>query len=96
MAKLLNQYNTDIETGDIIQSSHITQFADALTGKEEYNISIFGSLKLTGSFDVKRSISIYPIDIFDDNADASSLPLGKVYMASGDGANPKGTLMIKY
>lgn len=48
MAKSLNQYNSDIENGDIIKPEHITQFVKAFTGEEAYDIEISGSLKVNG------------------------------------------------
>ena len=47
MAKKLNK--SSIETGADILAHHVSQSVDALTGIEEYDITISGSLNLTGS-----------------------------------------------
>jgi hypothetical protein len=47
MAKILSK--TGITNGDTIEVSHITQSIDALTGVEAYDITISGSLILSGS-----------------------------------------------
>ena len=49
MAKVLSL--TGIATGEIIKASEISQSIDALTGNEAYDITISGSLTLTGSVD---------------------------------------------
>ena len=47
MAKTLSQIG--IETNYLIQAYHVSQSIDALTGAEAYDITISGSLQLTGS-----------------------------------------------
>ena len=49
MAKVLSL--TGIATGETIKASEISQSIDALTGNEAYDITISGSLTLTGSVD---------------------------------------------
>ena len=41
-----------IVTGADILAKHVTQSVDALTGTEEYDISISGSLTVTGSLNL--------------------------------------------
>ena len=48
MAKCLN-YESEIQQGEIVQSWHVSQSVDALTGADDYDITISGSLTLTGS-----------------------------------------------
>ncbi len=47
MAKILS--NTGISSGSIIEAPHVSQSIDALTGVEDYDITISGSLTVTGS-----------------------------------------------
>lgn len=46
--------NSGISSGSIVETTHITQIIDAFTGAEEYDITLSGSLTLTGSlnFDI--------------------------------------------
>lgn len=55
MAKTLTKNN--INTGDTIFPGHVTQLVDAFTGIEEYDISISGSLNITGSTNVNGGIT---------------------------------------
>ena len=48
MAKVLN-YESEIITGGTIEPQHIKQSVDAFTGADAYDISISGSLEVTGS-----------------------------------------------
>jgi len=48
MAKCLN-YESEIQQGLAIESWHVSQSVDAFTGAEDYDITISGSLTLTGS-----------------------------------------------
>jgi hypothetical protein len=41
--------NSGISSGSIVQTTHITQIIDAFTGVQEYDITLSGSLTLTGS-----------------------------------------------
>jgi len=41
--------NSGISSGSIVETAHITQIIDAFTGVEEYDITLSGSLALTGS-----------------------------------------------
>ena len=41
--------NNGISSGSIVETTHITQIIDAFTGAEEYDITLSGSLTLTGS-----------------------------------------------
>jgi len=47
MAKTLNK--TGIITGNTVEAYHVTQSIDAFTGIEAYDISLSGSLNITGS-----------------------------------------------
>jgi hypothetical protein len=51
MAKILSQI--PIETGNTIEAWHVTQSIDAFTGVEAYDISLSGSLNITGSLTIK-------------------------------------------
>ncbi len=51
-----NLSKTGIENGELIKAAEISQSIDALTGQEAYNITISGSLNITGSV-VTGSIS---------------------------------------
>jgi len=48
MATSVN-YLSEIQTGETIKAIHVNQFVNALSGSEAYDISISGSLTLTGS-----------------------------------------------
>ena len=52
MAKILK---ADIKQGTPIEPWHISQFANALTAKEPYDLSISGSLTISGSTYLKPS-----------------------------------------
>ena len=54
MAKTLSQ--TGIVSGQTIKASEISQSIDAFTGVEEYDITISGSLVVTGSLNISGSI----------------------------------------
>lgn len=41
--------NSGISSGSIVETTHITQIIDAFTGVQEYDITLSGSLTLTGS-----------------------------------------------
>ena len=47
MALILNK--TGITTGNTVEAYHVTQSVDAFTGTVAYDISLSGSLLLTGS-----------------------------------------------
>ena len=47
MAKTLTQVG--IETGNLVEAYHVTQSIDAFTGVDAYDISLSGSLNITGS-----------------------------------------------
>jgi len=47
MAKILTQIG--IETGNIVEAYHVSQSIDAFTGAEAYDITLSGSLTVTGS-----------------------------------------------
>ncbi len=48
---------TGITTGATIQVGHVTQSVDAFTGAVQYDITLSGSLKVTGSVSVTGSIT---------------------------------------
>ncbi len=50
MAKKLTQVG--IETGNTVEAFHVTQSIDAFTGTEDYDISLSGSLNVTGSVSI--------------------------------------------
>ena len=47
MAKILSK--TGITTGNTVKAFHVTQSVDAFTGIDAYDITISGSLNVTGS-----------------------------------------------
>ena len=55
MAKSLSK--TGITTGNTVKAGHVTQSIDAFTGDEAYDVTISGSLVVTGSFVVSGSDS---------------------------------------
>jgi hypothetical protein len=56
MAKKL--ISASIATGQTIEAGHVTQSAVAFTGGEAYDITISGSLEITGSTDINGVLSI--------------------------------------
>lgn len=72
MANSLNQYNSDIENGDIIQPEHILQFAKAFTGEEAYDIAVSGSFILNGN-EVSSDINYIEITATRNNDDFNSI-----------------------
>ena len=48
---------TNMVTGNTIQASDVSQSIDALTGTTSYDITISGSLKLTGSVSSKNGFT---------------------------------------
>jgi hypothetical protein len=46
--------NSGISSGSIVETTHVTQIIDAFTGAQEYDITLSGSLTITGSlnFDI--------------------------------------------
>jgi hypothetical protein len=55
MAKILSK--TGISSGSIVQSWHVTQSIDAFTGVEVYDITLSGSLIVTGSVSLNTNIN---------------------------------------
>jgi hypothetical protein len=55
MAKILTQ--TGISSGSIVQPGHVTQSIDAFTGIEAYDITLSGSLVVTGSVILDTTIN---------------------------------------
>jgi hypothetical protein len=55
MAKILTQ--TGISSGSIVQAGHVTQSIDAFTGIEAYDITLSGSLIVTGSVILDTTIN---------------------------------------
>ena len=47
MAKTLSKIN--VETGEVVEAHHVSQSIDAFTGTEAYDITLSGSLTVTGS-----------------------------------------------
>lgn len=58
MAKILNQFHSDIFNGKPVKAIHLTQFEDALTGIDDYDIRISGSLVVTGSLTTTNTITL--------------------------------------
>lgn len=78
MAKTLSQI--PIETGLTIQAWHVTQSIDALTGVDAYDITISGSLTVTGSVYVKEFSTPFETNILTYNTESGEL----AYTASAD------------
>jgi hypothetical protein len=55
MAKILSK--TGISSGSIVQAGHVTQSIDAFTGVEAYDITLSGSLIVTGSVSLNTNIN---------------------------------------
>jgi hypothetical protein len=55
MAKILSK--TGISSGSIVQPGHVTQSIDAFTGVEAYDITLSGSLTITGSVILDTTIN---------------------------------------
>jgi hypothetical protein len=55
MAKILSK--TGISSGSIVQAWHVTQSIDAFTGVEAYDITLSGSLIVTGSVSLNTNIN---------------------------------------
>jgi hypothetical protein len=55
MAKILSK--TEISSGSIVQAWHVTQSIDAFTGVEAYDITLSGSLIVTGSVSLNTNIN---------------------------------------
>jgi hypothetical protein len=55
MAKILSK--TGISSGSIVQVGHVTQSIDAFTGVEAYDITLSGSLIVTGSVSLNTTIN---------------------------------------
>ena len=55
MAKILSK--TGISSGSIVQAGHVTQSIDAFTGIEAYDITLSGSLIVTGSVSLNTNIN---------------------------------------
>ena len=75
MAKILSK--TGISSGSIVQPGHVTQSIDAFTGIEAYDITLSGSLIVTGSVILDTNI--------DENfqGTASNTPLSSSYALTG-------------
>ena len=55
MAKTLS--TSGINSGQLIRTTQLTQVVDALTGNDDYDISISGSLIITGSTNISGSLT---------------------------------------
>ena len=62
MAKQLNlsgsALNNAISPGQTIRADHVTQSVDAFTGAEAYDITVSGSLNITGPTALTGSLSV--------------------------------------
>lgn len=70
MAQTIN-YGSEIKNGGTIKSEHVSQFVDAFTGAEAYDIDISGSL------DVEGNISG---SFVGDGSGLTGLPSGETYI----------------
>jgi hypothetical protein len=73
---------TGITTGNTVEAWHVTQSIDAFSGLEEYDISLSGSLNMTGSITGEPGIINNLTASFAMNALTASFAL------SGGGGNP--------
>ena len=78
MAKKLTK--TGITTGNTVRAFHVTQSVDAFTGTDAYDISLSGSLNVTGSIfisgdniSISASHRIYGSSFIGENADIQTL-----------------------
>ena len=87
MAKIL-RYESEIQNGLTIEPWHISQSVDALTGIEDYDITISGSLEVTGSTNIQGDITgTSKLTIGNNNSNTgnfSSIPGGSSNIVSGD------------
>ena len=90
MANVLS--NNGIQNDLTIQASHVSQSVDALTGDVGYDISISGSLKVTGSTFLSGSVSITSSN-FNATLTQGTLDLG--YSNNG-GIIKAGTISASY
>jgi hypothetical protein len=75
MAKILSK--TGISSGSIVQPGHVTQSIDAFTGIEAYDITLSGSLIVTGSVILDTNINK------NFQGTASNTPLSSSYALTG-------------
>ena len=85
MAKELSK--SGISTGQDILAGHITQSVDALTGTEAYDITISGSLTITGSTFIQPANSNTGTNVLTVDSDGKIYKTGS-YSAGGGGATP--------
>lgn len=94
MANILN-YQPDIQTGLIIEASHVSQSVDAFTGTEAYDITISGSLTVTGSTNIKDILNVNGITTLKNTFNSSgSINLTGSINTSGS-TTISGSLFIK-
>lgn len=84
MAKTLSK--TGIITNNIVEAYHVTQSIDAFSGTEAYDITLSGSLVLTGSLDVDGGItgSLLGTASFVDTSENTRNIIEKNYFRSDD------------
>tara|TARA_R110001606_G_scaffold354651_1_gene505367 strand:- start:534 stop:2174 length:1641 start_codon:yes stop_codon:yes gene_type:complete len=80
MAKELSK--VEIETGNDIKAPHVTQSVDAFTGLDAYDITISGSLEVTGSTNVKGRIT--SVDGYGSNIGNITTGTGNIGTTSGN------------
>ena len=71
MAKKLTQVG--IETGNTVEAFHVTQSIDAFTGTEDYDISLSGSLNVTGSVSITGLDSTIQSNVLTINTSTGQL-----------------------
>ena len=79
MAKTLTQVG--IETGNLVEAYHVTQSIDAFTGVDAYDISLSGSLNITGS--LSQGSGTQASGIFSHAEGQSTQAIGDVSHAEG-------------
>ena len=79
MAKTLTQVG--IETGNLVEAYHVTQSIDAFTGVDAYDISLSGSLNITGS--LSQGSGTQASGVFSHAEGQSTQAIGDVSHAEG-------------
>ena len=93
MAKQLSK--SGIATGDTIKLGHVTQSMDAFTGVDAYDLSLSGSLNITGSLNtptgsiLEGTASLSNFSISSSHAITASYALFSEG-GGGGGGNPQG------
>jgi len=86
MAKQLS--NSGIASGSIIRPWHVTQSVDAFTGTEAYDITISGSLTLTGSFSIDNiTASLFGTASWANNVVSASYAVTSSYSNTSTSAS---------